>query len=268
MLYDVTSINKECINNLDSLINDIEEKYTLKGVMLTGSVSTCIKPNDIDLIFITDKGFRRFLIINSTKVPIEIEIIPENHLKSLTENIYWFVENWEFEMAKFKFGKIFYNDSVFLNNIIKISNTYPIDIARYLFFHRLGRCIHLARKWKKKEDYFNSFFTITFQNMVGLLLLAIRRKIPKRMALFASLKELEKKKLANIDSIEQIDDFLKDIIIQNKNNICLDDFFKENSNLLDFKFWYPAEIEGLKFLINNIFKNYNVSEVLFGESLS
>lgn len=231
------------------------------GLLAYGSVVNSMCPNDLDVLVVTNNGKRHFEIILDSKIPIEIEYIPKNFLFLPLKNVHWYIENWEYEIAKYVHGKIVYDPLNQLQSFKERAENYPIEIAKYLFLHRLGRCVYLVRKIKKSNRMKNGLM-MSFLNMVILVCLAIERKIPKSLD---SLDTLSLKYRELIDpsrnSIGFFDEILHTLTIEGYDSLDLH-HLSNGTELNRLPFWYPAEVEGLRLVIEKKKMTFPLPDVI------
>jgi len=246
------------------IVNTALKNGNLIGLLIYGSSAESEYPNDIDVLIVLSEGKRRFEILLDQQIPIEIEYVPKNFLFSPLTNFHWYTENWEFEIAKYVYGEVIYDPFNLLREFRAKASSYPIEIARYLFLHRIGRCTYMLRKLRKHA---NIGYVTSFINMLILACLAMERKIPKKLNSFDFLSEKYKRIIEwTYYSMESIDESLFIIAKEGFKLLELDKLLKEK-RLDKLKFWYPAEVEGLRLLIRKENRTYSWPEVIHLENL-
>lgn len=215
------------------------------GLLVHGSFVGSVTPNDMDILIVSNGGKRHFEIILRPKVPIEIEYVPINSLFLPLKNFQWYVENWEYEIAKYVHGKIVYDPTGQIKSFRDNAERYPMEIARYLLLHRIGRCSHIIRKLKKYNDPDYGLIA-SFVNMFALACLAIERKIPKGLGFSNVLNENHRELIERVYlSKEPYDDILCALAMEGFELLGLYKL-SERAELDKISFWYPAEVEGLR----------------------
>lgn len=99
------------------------------AIMEHGSRICNPEPNDLDVIIVLREGHRHFKMILDGILPIDLEVIPLRDLLLPIKNFHWYLLNWEFEVAKYKYGKALYDPERKIYALQKIVSDYPEDIA-------------------------------------------------------------------------------------------------------------------------------------------
>lgn len=247
------------------IIEKEEKNDTLVGLLIHGSFVDSKHPNDIDVIIVSKKGKRHFEMILNLRIPIEIEYVPQNSLYLPLTNFHWYTQNWEYEIAKYVYGKIVYDPLDQLQEFIAKAGKYPLEIAQYLFLHRMGRCIYILRKIEKPGPS-NYGQVVSFMNMFTLMCLAIERKIPQNLDSFSSLSKEYRKMIEKAYTFtESFHSILHSAAKEGYKSLELDRLFERRKDLP--KFWYLAEVEGARLMLRNHKIPYLWPEVVHLEDL-
>jgi len=237
------------------LIEDLAKEQIL-AIMVHGSISYDSEPNDIDVIVILRRGCHKFNMFFDGKLPVEVEAIPlENLLLPITKFRYYLL-NWELEMAKFKYGEVIYDPYNIFYKIKRTALIYPKNIAKYLFLHRIGRCIYLLRKWEKAKFKESTSYRICFAEMALLAALAVRRIIPRRMNLASCQIKAYYHALEMMETANDARTILMQMTMDAIKKLGLEKDVLEKEFPFDIPLFFPAEVEGIRFILE-ILNSYN-----------
>lgn len=151
-----------------------------ESALVYGSYLWRRKPNDIDIIIITPRGHRRYRVIVTPVIRLEIEYVPKPFLNMYIENYHWWYEDWELEAAKYVHGKIIFDVHSTLSSFRQRLINLPENIRVGLISHRIGYCVLSLNKMEYLPP--NSFLYELFNNKyiknLSYLTLLLKRSFP------------------------------------------------------------------------------------------
>lgn len=237
---------------LKSLIEDLKKQAI--GILIYGSyLSERERAKDVDLLVITDGGFRyyRRLKLKGFSLPIEIEYMPCQSLEFFLTRYYWWPYNWELEIGKYVHGCVLYDPKGVIRSFVRRVAKMPPHIWLYLFVHRTGRCVHHIEKMHKLVDDHigQSLFFLDFLRDVTMLRLLVIEKYPSTAMIHNDLDHRFRTYLLNLiahPDVDRCEELIKNLVDESREKIynCL------QANKYSIPIYYIEDIKGVMFIRN------------------
>lgn len=226
-------------------LNRIMDEESYLGAIQIGSSIYCKHPNDIDLIIITNNYYeRRFEIVNR-EIPLEIEYIGFDALKSYYDKYFWYTENLIFEIGKFSNSRVLFDQSNLLKEVLNKITKPNIDVKLFIISFLIGDLIKLI---KTSDSVFTEYY---FRNVLSVIYLVLDDHYPIKRLYPYGIEETYFNTIANfyIKTLDKNIDKLHSTLINliQKTNPTI---YKtiQSKEIIEFPLYYPQNYCGFQFL--------------------